>query len=367
MAQKTTVCVLFGGQSSEHEVSRVSATSVIKNLNQEKYDIVTIGITKAGEWLMYQGPVEKIATGEWENGHTCRAVIAPDATIGGIIRFQNDDLDHSSACTSARIDVVFPVLHGLYGEDGTIQGLLELAKIPYVGPGVLGSSLAMDKIYAKMVFKYAQIPQADWEVVFSGELDKMDQVVERVEKKFTYPCFIKPSNAGSSVGVSKAHTRKDLEAALELAAKHDRKILIEEFINGREIECSVLGNPYSKLQDVAASVLGEIVPAKEFYDYDAKYNDNNSILNIPAHLPEETAKKIQELAVAAYKALDCSGLSRADFFVHKETGEIFINEINTIPGFTSISMYPKLWEASGLKYSELLDRLIQLALERKGA
>lgn len=359
MTQKLTVCVLFGGQSSEHEVSRVSAASVINNLDKEKYDIVTIGITKSGKWLLFQGPVEKIATGEWENGRVVKAMITPDATIGGIVRLDEDEERQETIATIGRIDVVFPVLHGLYGEDGTIQGLLEIAKIPYVGTGVLASSLAMDKIYAKHIFKANKIPQADWEVVFKNELDAMDEVVKRIENKFSYPCFIKPSNAGSSVGITKAHNRAELEEGLKLAVQHDRKILIEEFINGREVECAVLGN-----EDPKASVLGEIIPGKEFYDYDAKYNDETSQLIIPAELPEDTAKKIREYAIQAFKALDCTGLSRVDFFVHKETGEVYINEVNTMPGFTNISMYPKLWQATGLSYSELLDRLIALAIEK---
>ncbi|NLY43067.1 MAG: D-alanine--D-alanine ligase [Clostridiaceae bacterium] len=354
MAHKITLCVLFGGQSSEHEVSRVSAASVIKNLDKEKYEIVTIGITKDGEWFMYRGPVEKIASGEWEKVNNPRAVLSPDARTGGIIKITDGET------TMARIDVVFPVLHGLYGEDGTVQGLLELANIPYVGSGVLASSLAMDKAYAKLVFKHVGIPQADWEVFYRNELKEMAQVVDRVEARFGYPCFIKPSNAGSSVGITKAHNRRELEEGLLIAAQHDRKIIVEEFINGREIECSVLGN-----DEPEASVLGEIIPSREFYDYDAKYNDDTSELIIPASLPEETADKIREYAVKAFKALDCSGFSRVDFFVHKETGEIYINEVNTIPGFTNISMYPKLWEASGLSYTSLLDRLIELALDKK--
>ena len=353
MSHKLTVCVLFGGQSSEHEISRISATSVIKNLDKDKYDIVTIGITKEGEWLLYQGPVEKIATGDWENGHVSRAIIAPDASISGIIKFADNEV------TSARIDVVFPVLHGLYGEDGTVQGLLELAKIPYVGAGVLASSVGMDKVYAKLIFQHAGIPQADWMVVYREELDNMQQIVDKIENKFGYPCFIKPSNAGSSVGITKAHDRQELVEGLKLAAQHDRKILIEEFINGREIECSVLGNYHAE-----ASVLGEIIPGKEFYDYDAKYHDDSSQLIIPAQLPQDTVEQIQHYAVKAFRALDCCGLSRVDFFVHKETGKVYINEINTMPGFTSISMYPKLWEASGIPYSELLDRLIRLALDK---
>lgn len=352
MSHKLTICILFGGQSSEHEVSRISAASVIKNLDTEKYDIAMVGITKDGRWLMYHGPVEKIATGEWENGHVSNAIISPDASVNGITKLGNDEI------TSARIDVVFPVLHGLYGEDGTIQGLFELAKIPYVGPGVLASSVGMDKVYTKLIFKHAGIPQADWEVVFREDLKDMNRVVHKIEGRFPYPCFIKPSNAGSSVGITKAHDRKELMEGLTLAALHDRKILVEEFINGHEIECAVLGN-----HEVKASVLGEIIPAKEFYDYDAKYNDEASKLIIPAPLPDTTTEEVREYAVRAFQALDCRGMTRADFFVHKETGKVYINEINTIPGFTSISMYPKLWEASGISYSALLDQLIELAIE----
>ncbi|MGE4283937.1 MAG: D-alanine--D-alanine ligase family protein [Clostridia bacterium] len=359
MAQKLTVCILFGGQSSEHEVSRLSAASVIKNLDREKYDIVMIGITKSGKWLMYQGPVDKIATGEWETSHIARAMISPDAGISGIVKLREDEDTGEIFATMAKIDVVFPVLHGLYGEDGTIQGLLELAKVPYVGAGVLASSVSMDKIYTKLVFQGAQIPQAQWEVVYKRELKDIVQVIARIESRFSYPCFIKPSNAGSSVGITKAHDRAELEQGISKAAEHDRKILIEEFINGREIECSVLGNMEPK-----ASIIGEIIPGREFYDYDAKYNDDTSQLLIPAPISKETAHKVQEYAVKAYKALDCSGLSRVDFFVHKESGEVYINEINTMPGFTNISMYPKLWEASGLSYSELLDELIQLAIDK---
>lgn len=353
MAQKRTVCVLFGGQSSEHEVSRVSATSVIKNLDKEKYDIITIGITKAGKWYLYRGPVEKIATGEWENGAATRAVISPDASIKGLIMMGED------RATKAKIDVVFPVLHGLHGEDGTVQGLLELAQIPYVGTGVLASALCMDKAYAKMIFKQAQIPQAAGTVVTRKELENMEHVLKKLESQFSYPCFIKPCNAGSSVGITKAHDRIELQAGLEMAAKQDSKVLVEEFINGREIECAVLGN-----DEPQASVLGEIVPQREFYDYEAKYGDANSALIIPAPLPDETTQQIRQYAIKAYKALGCSGLSRVDFFVHKETGAVYINEINTMPGFTSISMYPKLWEASGVSYSELLDKLIELAINK---
>ncbi len=352
MAQKLTVCVLFGGQSSEHEVSRVSAASVINNLDKEKYDVVMIGITKKGKWYMYQGPVDKIGTGEWENGYTVRAMISPDASVHGIIRLGEEET------ARARIDVVFPVLHGLYGEDGTIQGLLKLAGIPCVGPGVLASAISMDKAYTRIVFDNIGLPQAKYLPIYKDELELMDMTVSKIEEVFTYPCFVKPANAGSSMGISKAHNREELKAGLISAAEHDTKVLVEEFINGREVECAVLGNKTPK-----TSVLGEIIPATEFYDYDAKYNNIDSKLIIPAQIPEDTSDKIKAFAIEAYKALDCRGLARVDFFVHKETGEVYINEVNTMPGFTDISMYPKLWEASGIKYSELLDELIQLATE----
>lgn len=352
MSQKLTVCVLFGGQSSEHEISRISATSIIKNLNKEKYDIVIIGITKAGKWLMYRGPVDKIATGEWENNHVAPVMIAPDASINGLI-ILNEEI-----ATKAKIDVVFPVLHGLFGEDGTIQGLLELAHIPYVGPGVLSSALCMDKAYAKVLFQQTRIPQADWLIVMSNELEDMAHAVKKIEDRFSYPLFIKPCNAGSSMGITKAHSRSEAEEGLKLAAEQDEKILIEEFIPGREIECAVLGNECPNV-----SALGEIVPGREFYDYQAKYKDEGSTLIIPASLPEDTVSKIKEYTIQAFKALGCKGLARVDFFVHKESGEIYINEINTMPGFTSISMYPKLWEEAGVSYAELLDALINLALE----
>ena len=354
MGKKKTVCILFGGQSSEHEVSRVSAHSVIKNLNKDKYDIVIIGITKEGKWLLYQGSYDDIISDAWEKGHTVKSMITPDATINGIIRITNE------AVVNAGIDVVFPVLHGKFGEDGTIQGLLELAKIPYVGSGVLASSIGMDKAYAKKIFKIAGIPQADWEVVLKSELPDMESIVSRLEGRFSYPVFVKPANAGSSVGITKAHDKEELKEALILASKYDRKILVEEFIDGREIECAVLGN-----DNPQASITGEIKPCNEFYDYDAKYNDDRSELIIPAEIPKETEDEIRSAAVKAFKELDCSGLARVDFFVHNKTGEIYINELNTMPGFTNISMYPKLWEATGISYSELLDRLIELALEQQ--
>lgn len=363
MSDKKRVMVIFGGQSTEHEVSRLSATSIINNIDRSKFDVVMVGITKEGRWLPYNGPVEKIASGEWEE-------IAINGLIESVPKGENiiNAIVSRSASSEAlinseekrQVDVVFPVLHGCKGEDGTIQGLFEMAGIPYVGCGVLGSALGMDKIYAKIMFEKAGIPQADYLYFTRKEIkEDVNSAADVIEKKFEYPVFIKPSNAGSSVGVSKAHNRKELIDALNLAAKYDRKVLIEEFINGREVECAVLGN-----DNPVASTVGEIIPSNEFYDYNAKYIDGSSKTVIPADLPTETISKIREYAVKAFKALDCSGLSRVDFFVHKESGEVYINEINTMPGFTNISMYPMLWEASGISYSELIEKLIDLAIER---
>ncbi|MBE7015584.1 MAG: D-alanine--D-alanine ligase [Ruminococcaceae bacterium] len=351
--EKTKVCVIFGGQSPEHEISRKSVTSVINNLNKDKYDISVIGITKDGEWFLYTGDVKNIKGGEWEQDtkNKKKAIISPDAKDRAVLVFDENGI------SKIHPDIVFPVLHGEYGEDGTIQGLLELANIKYVGMGVLASGNGMDKAYSKIVFASAGIPQADWVVVKTS--DNRDQRIKEIEEKLGYPCFVKPCNTGSSVGVGKAHNREELVAALENAAKYDRKILVEENIDGHEVECSVLGN-----ENPAAAVVGEIVPTVEFYDFDAKYNDASTKLQIPADIDSETTKKIQEYAIRAFKALDGMGLSRVDFFVKYEDGSIVLNEINTMPGFTDISMYPKLWDAAGLGYSDLLDKLIELGLER---
>ncbi|WP_024832979.1 D-alanine--D-alanine ligase family protein [Ruminiclostridium josui] len=361
---KKRVAIIFGGQSSEHEVSRISAQSVIENIDRKKYDVEIIGITKNGQWLKYDGPVEKIGNGEWED-------IAQKKLLGSNISANETPSDITTINSAkqvivgnakAPIDVVFPVLHGCNGEDGTIQGLFELAGIPYVGCGVLGAAIGMDKAYTKIIFEKEGLPQGDY-LVFNRKqvYNQMDEVVAQVEGRLTYPCFVKPSNAGSSVGVNKASDRESLEKALIIAAKNDRRILVEEFIDGREIECAVLGN-----DNPIASTVGEVVPCNEFYDYEAKYQvGDSSKVVIPAeNLSEETVAKIREYAVRAFKCLDCAGLSRVDFFVHKDTGKIYINEINTLPGFTQISMYPKLWAASGIPYSELIDKLIELAFER---
>lgn len=365
MCGKKRVAVIFGGQSSEHEVSRFSAQSIIENLDKNKYDVVMIGITREGKWLTYEGPVEKLATGEWEaiaesKCHSPKSLAAE--TCGDSANIDNEiEKIRGENKPGGKYDVIFPVLHGTNGEDGTIQGLFELAGIPYVGCGVLGSALGMDKYYAKIIFEKEGIPQAKY-LVFNKKqvLRDMEKVVEEVEKTFGYPCFVKPCNCGSSVGVSKPHNREELVNALNLAIEYDRRVLVEEYIEGQEVECAVLGN-----DDPIASTVGEIIPCNEFYDYNAKYsNESTSEIIIPARLPHETIEKIREYAVRAFKALDCSGLARVDFFVHKKTGRVYINEVNTMPGFTKISMYPKLWEASGIPYSKLLDKLIELALEK---
>lgn len=367
MNKKLRVAVLFGGKSGEHEVSLMSATSIIKAMDKEKYDIIPIGITMEGQWLLYKGDIEEIQSGKWEgidNKLLEEGYKNQESSLFKLIEIKGQDnklvtIDNSEI--EGPVDVVFPVLHGPKGEDGTVQGLLEIANIPYVGAGVLPSALGMDKLYTKTVFKAFGLPQGDYMGVLRSDIIKnLDMIIEEVEKSFQYPVFIKPSNMGSSVGITKAKNRQQLIDGLKEAGKYDRKILIEKFIDCREIECSVLGN-----DNPIASIPGEIVPSKEFYDYEAKYFDgDNSTLIIPANLSEEQVRKIQDLAVRAYKAIDCNGMARVDFFIEKITGEIFINEINTIPGFTRISMYPKLWEASGIPYSKLIDMLIDLGLER---
>lgn len=346
------LCVIFGGQSPEHEISRKSVTSILNNLNKQKYNITTIGITKKGEWYLYSGGYSEIESGRWEKDESNKkAFLSPDASDKAVIVFDGDTY------SKIHIDVIFPVLHGEHGEDGTIQGLFEMSNIPYVGMGVMASANAMDKTTTKIVFQNAGIPQADWVVVLNT--DDFESKMNEIENKLGYPCFVKPARTGSSVGVGKAHNRDELKSALINAAKFDRKILVEEHIDGHEVECAVLGNENPK-----AATVGEIMPTVEFYDFDAKYNDNSTKLQIPADLPSETIEKIREYAVRAFKALDGSGLSRVDFFVKHSDGSVVLNEINTLPGFTNISMYPKLWGASGIEYSELLDSLIELAEKR---
>jgi len=358
------VGVIFGGRSVEHEVSLVSARAIMQALDKERYEVVPIGITRQGRWVL---------------GDT-HCALPPDPSVRGLVRLQNGgrgagpaSLDRAGLKTAlaggrrarrpsllGRLDVIFPVVHGMGGEEGTLQGLLELADIPYVGAGVLGSALGMDKAMMKVVFRDAGLPIVDHRVIRRRDLESgRDRFVQAVEKGLGYPCFVKPANGGSSVGVSKAKGRRQMLEALDLAARYDRKIIVELAIDAREIECSVLGN-----DDPVASVPGEIIPANEFYDYRAKYIDENSRLLIPAPLTEEQASRIRDLAARAFRALDLCGMARADFFLDRTTEAIFINEVNTIPGFTPISMYPKLWEASGLPFPALVDRLIHLAVER---
>lgn len=354
MSDKLNICVVFGGKSPEYAVSCRSAVSVIENLNKDKYNISTLGITEQGEWFLYTGDVKNIFDTSWstDEANKKKAIISPDMADKAIIVF-GDKIEKMYP------DAVFPVLHGEYGEDGTIQGLLELSGIKYVGTGVLASAVGMDKTYSKIVFQNAGIPQADW-VTYNAGCDTIDEIMDSAEKKFGYPCFVKPANTGSSVGVGKAHNREELAAAIKNAAKFDRKVLIEENIDGHEVECSVLGN-----ENPQAGEVGEILPTADFYDYDAKYKDNSTKLQIPAQLDCDIKEKIRTYAVKAFKAIDGMGLTRADFFVRYSDNSVILNEVNTMPGFTSISMYPKLWEAAGLKYSDLLDKLVALALERK--
>ncbi|MGD0181799.1 MAG: D-alanine--D-alanine ligase family protein [Terriglobales bacterium] len=385
--KKIRVGILFGGRSGEHEVSLLSAASVFNAIEKNKYEVVPIGITKEGRWVT-AADAERLLRGKFEEGKHLRAG-DPEATPGAAVLakgeavvvppepqrhgamspFETDASSHvltrRAADRAIDVDVIFPVLHGTFGEDGTIQGLLELADMAYVGAGVLGSAAGMDKDIMKALFRASGLPivkhvtvlRNDWEV-------NRKKVQKLVESKLKYPVFVKPANLGSSVGISKAHDGKELGPAIEEAAKFDRKIVIEQGVGGgkqkaREIECSVLGNDKPE-----ASLPGEIVPSTEFYDYNAKYLDEGSQLIIPAKLSKAETKEVQRLAVGAFKAVDCSGLARVDFLMEPKSRKIYLNEINTMPGFTAISMYPKLWAASGVSYSDLIGRLIQLGLER---
>lgn len=363
---KIRLSVVFGGQSSEHEISCISAQSVLRYVDQEKYDVKMIGITRHGEWLPYSGDVALIGSGEWEAaareerrriqaGST--QVMLPALGTSSCLQLL---AQHAVNSDESAVDVVFPVLHGPNGEDGSIQGVFQLAGVPFVGCGLLASAAGMDKAFSKVIFASAGIPQARFLTVRRSEIRGSLPVLEaRVGDTLGYPCFVKPANAGSSVGISKVKTPEALGAALEKAGRYDSKILVEEFIDGREVECAILGN-----EEPEASVVGEILPCNEFYDYEAKYLDARSETVIPADLPEETTETVRRLAIRAFQALGASGLSRVDFFVEHGTGRVVLNEINTIPGFTSISMYAKLWAASGVTYPELVDRLITLALRR---
>lgn len=349
---KKRVLVIFGGQSSEHIVSCMSAVNVIRNIDRERYDVLLIGITEEGKWLLVDSP-EAIEDESWRKG-TVSAVLSPDATEHSVIVMKGSETEKIS------VDVAFPVLHGLYGEDGTIQGLFELARIPYVGCGVLASAVSMDKFYTKIIADHVGVRQAEFVPVMREELADMAGVVNRVETKFQYPVFIKPSNAGSSRGVSKAHNREELEAGLKEASCHDRKILVEETITGREIECAVFGNGK---EPVIASGVGEILAAADFYDFDAKYYNAESRTVVNPELPGDAARRVQEAARAIFSAVDGYGLSRVDFFVTGD-GDVVFNEINTLPGFTAISMYPMLFEAAGIPKQKMITKLIEHGLER---
>lgn len=353
--QKKKLAVLFGGCSSEHEVSLVSATSVIRNLPQDWYEIIPVGITKDGRWFLYSGPVDKIASGEWEaSGETKPAFLSPDRGTGGLVVNGPDGL------RTVKLDCVFPVIHGRNGEDGTLQGLLELSGVPFVGCGTLASAVCMDKAVTHSLLSNIGIPCAKYLWFFSGNYtgDGVQKIRTRIAARLGYPVFVKPANSGSSVGVTKVKSEDELDAAVAVAAAESNKILVEEAIAGQEIECAVLGNSNPE----AASAVGEIVASAAFYDYDDKYKSGKSKLNIPAKLSGETAEKVRAAAVRAFRLLGCKGFARVDFFV-RGGSEVLLNELNTIPGFTPISMYPKLWEASGLPYGELLDRLVCLSLE----
>jgi D-alanine-D-alanine ligase len=360
MDRKLRVAVIFGGRSGEHEVSLMSARSVLSVLDPERYEVTQIGITLDGNWLTGANVLEAFEKGEVSG---LDRVIPPTdpASRQSLYALRPTKMGQKLE-TLAQIDVFFPVLHGPFGEDGTIQGLFEMADAAYVGAGVAGSSVGMDKAIFKDVMRANGIPIVESLLVLRSEIEKdMSAVIAKAEKMDGYPLFTKPANLGSSVGITKCRSRSDLSEGLLEAARYDRRILIEVAVkNVREIEVSVLGN-----EDPQASVCGEILPSREFYSYESKYIDGTSGLIIPAPLPEETSNRIRDYAVRAYKAIDCAGMARADFFVEKETNKIYLNELNTIPGFTSISMYPKLWQASGMTYDQLVDRLIELALERK--
>jgi D-alanine-D-alanine ligase len=351
---KLRVGILFGGRSGEHEVSLASAASVIRALDPEKYEAVPIGITKEGRWLMGAG-AQKLLPEVLKSGE--RVVLPADPSAASLLPVAPAGSHQGSQ--GIHVDVMFPVLHGTFGEDGTVQGLLELAGLPYVGAGVLASSVGMDKDVQKRLFEYAGLPIVPFVAVSRKEWQREPKrTLAKIQKALRYPLFVKPATLGSSVGMTRVAKANELAAALNLAAEFALKIIVEKAVNAREIEVSVLGN-----DDPKASIPGEIIPHREYYDYTAKYLEEGTRLEIPAKLTRAQAKKIQEYAIRAFRAIDGTGMARADFFVDKKTSRIFINELNTIPGFTSISMYPKMWEASGISYKELIDRLIQLALE----
>lgn len=353
--KKIKIGVIFGGHSAEHEVSLVSAASVIKNLDNSKYEVIPIGITKEGRWLSSGETLKLLKEGNKGNREV-EKIIIPDPNQKSLVKVNEHFATHQE---KTKIDIIFPVLHGPYGEDGTIQGLFELANIPYVGAGVLGSSVGMDKVVQKQILRQKRLPVVDWiHFIKKDWLKNKQGIIKEIKNKISFPLFVKPANMGSSVGITKVHHQKELAPAINLALKYDRKVLVEKAVEpNRDIEVSVLGNDNPK-----ASVPGAIVSSNEFYDYDAKYVDGKSKAIIPAPLSKKLTQKIRQLAVETFKALDCAGMARVDFLL--KGNKVWINELNTIPGFTSISMYPKLWEATGIPYPKLLDKLIELAIER---
>lgn len=351
MDKKLTVAAIFGGQSSEHEISCMSAVNVISAMDKEKYNVLIIGITQEGRWTLVPD-VAAIKNDTWKNG-TTQALISPDATQRAMVLIDGDQV------RKVPVDVIFPILHGMYGEDGTVQGLFELAKIPYVGCGVLASAVSMDKVYTKIIVDTLGIRQADYVVINHLDMKDMDACVKKVEAKLSYPVFVKPSKAGSSKGVNKAVDAVSLKAALEEAIKHDIRILVEETIIGREIECAVLGGYEPK-----ASGVGEILAADTFYSFEAKYYNEESRTDLRPVFPEGVLEEVRDDAVRIFQTVDGYGLARVDFFLEKDTNAVIFNEINTLPGFTGISMYPMLWEDQGVEKSQLIDRLIAQAFER---
>lgn len=353
--ERLRVGVLFGGRSGEHEVSLQSARAVMENLRKAGHEVVPIGIAKSGRWLVGGDPLKALSEGR-PAGEQAVTLLAEPGQRGLVPLGGRMD----GAPVLGELDVVFPVLHGTFGEDGTVQGLLELAGVPYVGSGVLGSSLGMDKAVQKALWRGMGLPIVDWVTLTRREIERdAHAVAERAEREIGFPCFTKPANLGSSVGVSKARTRQELLAGLASAARYDAKVLVERGVDARELEVSVLGN-----HDLVASVVGEVLPGAEFYSYNAKYVDDTSSVVIPADIPESTADEVRRIAMAAFRSIDAAGLARVDFFLDRRSGQLYLNEVNTLPGFTRISMYPKLWQASGLPFPALVDRLVQLALER---
>ena len=359
MRRKLRVGLIFGGRSAEHEVSLTSAQGIMRAIDKEKYTVVPIGITKEGRWLASGDPWQALSSGIVTES-TPAALLAEPTQRGLMCLEEGEEENRLTAVRLSRIDVLFPVLHGPYGEDGTIQGLLELAGLPYVGAGVAASAVGMDKALFKDIMRAHGLPVAPYLVIKRQTWDQQPEaVLDRIEAEIGYASFVKPANLGSSVGITKAHNRQELRAALDEAARYDRKLVVEVAVDAREIEVSVLGN-----DQPAASVPGEIVPCNEFYDYAAKYVDQDSQLLIPAPIPAETAERARQLAIRAFLAIDCAGMARVDFLLDRPTGELYLSELNTIPGFTQISMFSRLWEATGLSYTDLISRLIDLALER---